>query len=212
MTGRLSSSFPGRQGSFDSPVKTGINSRNLIEVNMKSTPNQYGRVAQLLHWISALLILFLIPMGFLMQTVDEGARLLLYRTHVILGVLVLGLTVVRLGWQWFDSSPGPPPGLAGTGLLAYKAVHWLLYLALLVLALSGIALNVVSGLGDILFGAAPGSIPTDLSDYLSRTVHGITARVYIGLLIAHIAGVVSYQATEGDVLKRMGLGGWGLSR
>jgi cytochrome b561 len=179
---------------------------------MKSTQNKYGRVAQLLHWLSALLILFLIPMGFLMQTVDEGARLLLYRTHVILGVLALGLTLVRLGWHWVDSSPDPPPGLAGRGLLAYKAVHWLLYLALLVLALSGIALNVVSGLGDILFAAVSGPIPPDLSDYLSRTVHGLTARVYIGLLIAHIAGVVSYQATEGDVLKRMGLGGWGLSR
>lgn len=175
---------------------------------MKSTPTQYGRVAQLLHWLSALLILFLIPMGFLMQTVDEGARLSLYRTHVILGILVLGLTLVRLGWRWFDSPPEPPSGLAGTGLLAYRTIHWLLYLALLVLTISGIVLNVVSGLGDILSGTVPGPIPTDLSGYLPRTVHGITARVYIGLLMAHIAGVISYQATEGDVLKRMGLGGW----
>ena len=100
---------------------------------MKSTPTQYGRVAQLLHWLSALLILFLIPMGFLMQTVDEGARLSLYRTHVILGILVLGLTLVRLGWRWFDSPPEPPSNLAGTGLLAYRTIHWLLYPALLVL-------------------------------------------------------------------------------
>ena len=178
---------------------------------MKSTPIQYGRVTQLLHWLSALLILFLIPMGFLMQTVDEGARLSLYRTHVTLGILELGVTLVRLGWRWFDSPPEPPPGLAGMDLLAYKTVHWLLYLSLLVLTVSGIALNVISGLGDILLGATPGRIPENLSVYLPRTLHGITARLYIGLLIAHIAGVVSYQATEGDVLKRMGLGGWGPS-
>ena len=103
----------------------------------------------------------------------------------------------------------PPPSLVGTGLLAYKAVHWLLYLTLLVLAISGITLNVASGLGEVLAGAATAPIPRDLSGYLSRTVHGLTARVYIGLLIAHIAGAFSYQATEGDVLKRMGLGGWG---
>ena len=176
---------------------------------MKSTPIQYGRATQLLHWLSALLILFLIPMGFLMQTVNDEARLSLYRTHVILGILVLGLTLVRLGWRWFESPPEPPPGLAGTGLLAYRVVHWALYLVLLVLAISGIALNVVSGLGDILSGTVAGPIPGNLSDYLPRTMHGLAARVYIGLLVAHIAGVISYQAAEGDVLRRMGVGGWG---
>jgi cytochrome b561 len=180
---------------------------------MKSTSTQYGRIAKMLHWLSALLIILLLPMGFLMQTVDEGAKLMLYRTHALLGVTVLLLTIARLVWHWFDESPQPPAGIEGNHLLLYKGVHWLMYLGLLVLTISGIGLNIISGVGEILSGAAPGPIPVDLSEYLPSSVHGITARVYIGLFVAHVAGVISYQASEGDVLTRMGLGGgWGAAK
>jgi cytochrome b561 len=179
---------------------------------MKSTSTHYGRVAQALHWLSALFIIFLLPLGFLMQTVDEGAKLMLYRTHVILGISVLLLTIARLVWHWFDESPKPPAGIKGNHLLLYQGIHWLLYIGMLVLTISGISLNVMSGLGEILSGAAPGPIPVDLSEFPPSVVHGITSRVFIALFVVHVAGVISYQATEGDVLKRIGIGGWGATR
>lgn len=177
-------------------------------MTQKSTSTGYGRVTQGLHWISALLILTLIPMGFWMQSVAEADKLAIYRMHAVLGIMVLLLTLVRLANRWFEPSPAPPPGLTGGKLLAFKGVHVLLYLALLVLTISGIGLNLTSGLSDILFGGAPGPIPDDFSQFTPRIVHGLMARIYIGLLIAHIGGVITYQMSEGDTLGRMGLRGW----
>lgn len=177
-------------------------------MSLKNTATGYGRVAQGLHWVSALLILALIPMGFWMQSVAEADKLAIYRVHAVLGMLVLLLTLVRLFNHWFEPSPAPPPGLTGAKLMAFKGIHVLLYVALLVLAISGIGLNLVSGLSDILFGGASGPIPGDFSQFAPRAIHGLMARVYIGLLVAHVGGVLTYQMSEGDTLGRMGLRGW----
>lgn len=179
---------------------------------MKSTAQKYGPVAQLLHWLSVLLIVVLIPMGFWMQSAEPEVKPLLYKTHVLIGLSILGLTVLRLIWRWLDTTPELPAGLEGRQRLAYRGIHWLLYLALLILTASGIALNLTSGLSDILFAGAPGPIPANLAEFPARTAHGLLARVFIGLLAAHLVGVVSYQVTHGDVLARMGKSGLGLTQ
>jgi cytochrome b561 len=177
---------------------------------MKSTKTHYGRVAVTLHWLSALLIILMIPMGFWMQGIEPEVKPLLYRTHVLMGLAVLGLTVLRLIWRWFDVSPDLPANLDSSHRRGYKIIHGLLYVVLLVLAGSGIALNITSGLGEILFAGAAGPIPANLSDFPARAAHGLTSRLYIALLFAHVAGVLSFQATQGDVLSRMGLPAWGV--
>lgn len=178
---------------------------------MKSTALKYGRVAQLFHWLSALLIVVLIPMGFWMQSAEPAVKPLLYKTHVLIGLSVLGITVLRLVWRWLDTTPDLPAGLEGRQRLAYQGIHWLLYLVLLVMAASGIALNLTSGLSDVLFAGAPGPIPANLAEFPARAAHGLLVRIFIGLLVAHLVGVVSYQVTHGDVLSRMGLAGMGLA-
>ena len=39
----------------------------------RSTKAGYGSVAIILHWVSALLIVAMMPLGFLMQEAGEGA-------------------------------------------------------------------------------------------------------------------------------------------
>ena len=98
---------------------------------MKSTQHRYGGVAIGLHWVSAVLILGMLPLGFLMQNAGEGDRLLWYRLHVMVGIAVLLLTMARLVWKWFDVKPAPTPGLSGVHLRGMELVHVLLYLVLL---------------------------------------------------------------------------------
>ncbi len=171
----------------------------------KSSELGYGRVAVILHWMSAVLILAMLPLGFLMQDAGENTKLLLYRVHAAIGILVLLFTVTRLVWKLADTRPAPPPGITGLHLRGMEAIHILLYLVLLALAVSGIVLNLQSGLVDILRGTSQGDFP-ELDEFRARAAHGTLARLYIGLLVVHVGGVVVHQFRHGHVFARMGIG------
>ena len=172
---------------------------------IKSTEQGYGKVALILHWVSAMLILTMIPLGFLMQDAGKSTELILYRAHAAIEFLVLLLTVIRLVWKIADTKPSPPPGLTGLHLRGMEAIHILLYLILLALIVSGIVLNFQSGLVDVLRGASSQSVFPEFDEFRSRAAHGMLARVYIGLLVAHIAGVIVHQFRHGHVFARMGI-------
>ena len=171
---------------------------------MKSTQERYGRVAIGFHWVSALLILGMLSLGFLMQHAEEGDRLFWYRLHAMVGFAVLLLTIARIAWKLFDEKPEVTPGLTGIHLRGMELVHVLLYLILLVLVGSGIALNVQSGFLDVLRGATQ-DFP-DFAEFGARRAHGTLARIYIALLVAHIGGVAVHQFRHGNAFARMGIG------
>ncbi len=175
-------------------------------MSSKSTSAQYGVIAQRYHWISAVLIIAMIPLGFLMQNAEiEATKLLLYRGHVLIGALILIITIARIVWRRSDIKPEPPMELHGWHLKVFNAIHVLLYVLIFVLTLSGIGTIALSGMGEILSGASSSPIPTDLGELGPRRAHGIMSRIYIALLVGHIGGVVFHQVTKSDVFGRMGI-------
>lgn len=177
-------------------------------MSLKSTKFEYGRITQVFHWLSAVAIILMFPMGYIMQSIGNGpTKLFLYRMHVVLGIGILLLTLLRIGWRWLEPTPNLPSGLSPIHQFVFKATHFLLYLILLVLSLSGLGLMALGGVGDILFNPiASDAIPTDLSHLPPRVAHGLAAKLYIALLVAHIGGVMLHQLTKSDVLVRMGWG------
>jgi len=174
----------------------------------KSTPDRYGSVAIALHWLSAILILGLLVAGFLAaNSPDSQAKAAILRLHAPIGIAVLVLTLVRIGWWLFaDRKPAPVAGMAPWQVAASKAVHGLLNLLVLGLALSGIGLMALSGAGEILFGGAPGPLP-DFWDFTPRYGHAIAARLMLGLLVIHAGAALYHQFVRRDRLfARMGLG------
>ncbi|MEM8484856.1 MAG: cytochrome b/b6 domain-containing protein [Bacteroidota bacterium] len=170
------------------------------------TPEQYGLKAQRYHWLSAVLIIAMIPLGMMMQNVEaEATKRILYRGHMIIGALILLITIARIAWGRKDVSPDPPEGLHGIHLRTFHATHVFLYVFIFVLTFSGIAMLISSGIGDILTGGSEALIPTDLSEIAPGRAHGIAAKIYIALLVGHIGGVVFHQTTKSDVLHRMGI-------
>ncbi len=173
-------------------------------MSVKSSEHRYGGVAIALHWVSAILILGMLLLGFLMQNAGESDRLLWYRLHAGIGFSVLLLTMARLVWKLLDVKPAPTPGLTGVHLRGTELIHFLLYLVLLVLVVSGIVLTVQSGLVDVLRGETqefPG-----FAEFGSRRAHGMLARIFIALLVFHIGGVVFHQLRHGHTFARMGVG------
>lgn len=164
----------------------------------KSTAERYGTVALSLHWASAALILALVPLGFSMQTASGETKLMLYHTHAILGVLVGFLTLMRLVW-WlaFDRKPQAQSGSALQRGIA-RAAHGGLYLALVVLAVSGLVLTVSSSLVSAFLAGDWSLIPASFADLPPRRVHGFMARALMALFALHVLGALYHHWIKRD--------------
>lgn len=105
-----------------------------------ATVTRYAPTSRLLHWLTAVLVLTTIPAGLIM--VQEGLprpvqdSLFLY--HKNIGPVILVLVVLRLAVRAARRPPPLPAHLPRLQALAAETVHWLLYLALGLMVVSGV--------------------------------------------------------------------------
>ena len=127
----------------------------------KSTPDQYGRVAIAIHWVSALLIVALLVSGFRADaTADAVGKITVLRAHAAMGITILILTLARIAWwRMADRKPPAPEGTTNSQHRAAQLVHVLFYVVILGMAVSGIGMLVLSGAGAILFGGMEDTTP-----------------------------------------------------
>ena len=181
---------------------------------LSNTPSSWGSLSRALHWLMALLILTNIGLG--LYTADlprssdaEIARLAsLYSAHKTLGIAALGAALIRILWTLTQARPTPlHPGRRLETFLA-EATHWSLYLAILIMPLSGWLGHASSeGFAPILwpFGQSLPFLPN--SPTLSETffaIHGAAAKLLVLSLILHIAGAAKHAIIDRDgLLARM---------
>lgn len=93
----------------------------------------YTTTARVLHWVTAVLVLAMIPIGIIMANEWGGeAQDFLYDLHRSTGMLLLVLVLIRLAYR-LTHPPAPlPQDLPFIQRFGAEAVHWALY-ALLVL-------------------------------------------------------------------------------
>lgn len=175
-------------------------------MSLKSSSARYGSVAIAIHWLTALLIVLLFTTGLLAAAqVDPAAKVALLRAHIPLGAGVLLLTLFRIAW-WFVANrrPSPPAGQPAWQQWVARATHIGLYVVVLVTASSGIATIVLSGALPAIIGST--TLP-NLEAVLPRAVHGIVARLVLGLLALHVGAAFYHQFIRRDhLLARMGIG------
>jgi cytochrome b561 len=109
--------------------------------SMKALPPQrYGRVAQSLHWATAVLVLaaFLYGPGGSEASVYAPSRDFARQLHESLGSAVFVLVLVRAIWRGFDQRPEPAPVNRWMGIAA-KAVQLVLYVLLFAVPISAIS-------------------------------------------------------------------------
>jgi cytochrome b561 len=155
------------------------------------------------HWVSAFVILALLVGGLLMPGMaSEVGKIWLYRGHVLLGLVLLAVTLARIFRRLREAGPEALP-MSRIHHLGMAAVHALLYGGLLILAGTGLGMLFLTDLPGVL-RTGLGPLP-DFSSLMARRVHGLAARIYIALVLAHVAGVLRYQIFDGDALARMGV-------
>lgn len=96
-------------------------------------------MAKVLHWSMALLILAMIPVGFLMiqNGLSRPFQNSLFIFHKNVGVLLLILIVIRIAYRLRTPPPPEPTHLPAWQIKVAGLTHWLLYGLLLVMPLAG---------------------------------------------------------------------------
>jgi cytochrome b561 len=97
------------------------------------TEQTYTPTARFLHWLTAALVLTMIPIGIAMANADFGAAQdTLYHLHRSIGALLIPIVLFRLYWRFTHAVPPLPADVPAIQALAANTTHWLLYLLLLV--------------------------------------------------------------------------------
>ena len=172
-----------------------------------AAPARYTAVAVALHWLVAVLLIAQFAWGWAMQQIPKqppGFRADAFNLHKSVGLVLLALMLVRLGWRLRH----PPPPL--TGLPAWQrrlatGTHRLLYLCLVVQPVAGYLGSVFSGYPVKWFGLtlpAWGWHSVALKDAMS-TVHLANSFVLLALVLLHVAGAVRHALAGDGYVRRM---------
>ena len=96
-----------------------------------NTSTSYGTVAKTFHWLTALLIFTMIPLGIIAQNApfDTNEALarkaLLFSTHKTLGIVTLAVALARILWAITQAKPGAiHPTRRAETFLAARSIGW----------------------------------------------------------------------------------------
>lgn len=177
---------------------------------LKNTHQSYGWVSRLLHWVMAVAFISMYGVGSYM--VDLTYYDPLYHTlpdwHKSVGIVLVGLFIVRLIWTYSQPRPQPvtSPAPAYTHTLA-KLGHLALYGLLAVIFSSGYLISTAEGHGIWVFDWV--EIPAILAESKARgelagDVHEIVAGVFMVLVGIHaVAALVHHFYWKDATLTRM---------
>jgi cytochrome b561 len=172
------------------------------------TSSRYGTFPILLHWVSAVLIAWLVVSGFrIADTSDLVAKAGMLRLHVAAGVSVAILTLIRAGW-WLliERKPAEPEGTPAMQATAARLMHGTFYVVIIGMASSGMVMMATSGAGPIVFGGSDDLLP-NFKEFVGRVQHGMGARLMLGLVALHVGAALYHQYILRDqILARIGIG------
>ncbi|MTJ83102.1 MAG: cytochrome b [Telmatospirillum sp.] len=172
-------------------------------------PSRYNSSSQGLHWLSAALMFTVVPIAWYMQTLakDAPGRGDWYTVHKSIGMLILLLTLVRLGWRHFAPKPAPLATLRPWETFLSGAIHILLYLILLGMPLSGYIGSTAAGRPVTLFNlvTVPALFAPDKAlAHLAHEAHEAGQWAVYLLVALHVAAALFHALIRRDgVLRRM---------
>ena len=166
---------------------------------------RYSKGAIALHWLIALALAGEIALGFAMP--KDASGFAEYQLHKSVGITILLLSLVRLGWRLTHKPPAPLEG-GVTGLLA-SAVKLGFYVFMIAMPLTGWALVSSDPIDvpTVLFGVVPlPHLPLGEGwNELAEEAHEWLAWGGLALFALHVAGALRHHFLLKDtLLARMG--------
>ena len=157
-----------------------------------NSQKEYGLLAKLFHWITFIILLAQIPFGFYLVGLEfSDRRIDLENIHILIGITVFYITLFRLVWKFFNSSPTEGNSFFKGQIFIAKANHFFLYLSIFTITISGILKKLYMGekLNFLFFSYGFKKDNFQLAD-LYYEVHIYANYLLIVLVVLHILAVI----------------------
>ena len=157
-----------------------------------NSQNEYGLLAKLFHWITFVILIAQIPFGFYLVGLEfSDRRIDLENIHILIGITVFYITLFRLVWKFFNSSPTEGNSFFKGQIFIAKANHFFLYLSIFTITISGILKKLYMGekLNFLFFSYGFKKDNFQLAD-LYYEVHIYANYLLIVLVALHILAVI----------------------
>ncbi len=177
---------------------------------------RYTGTAIALHWIIAVLFIFMIGLGLYMSALpnSDPSKFPIFQLHKSIGITILALVIVRMLWRALHTPPALPTHMNAFERVAAHFTHYGLYAALIIMPFTGWAIVSTSkfNLPTYIFNlftlpplAFLGASEQKAAIHeASESIHSTVAWIAIALIALHVLGALKHQIIDRDnVLKRM---------
>lgn len=179
---------------------------------------RYTRVAMLLHWLVAGLIIANVALGWLAGLLPDASVRTAIDLHKSIGLTVLGLVALRIAWRLTHRPPPLPARYGVAERLGAHAAHAMLYVLILAIPVSGYihdsayakaAAHPLTLYGLVTIPRLSGIMALDPAT--KQRVHGFFFAMHVwlnyalyALLALHVAGALKHQFVDRErELERM---------
>lgn len=169
---------------------------------------RYSWQAMVFHWAQAILIVWLLWLGWTMTDLPKGAeRSAAYSLHKSLGLLALMVLAARFVWR--RRSPPPPPLAQGWEARLATATHHALYACLLLALLAGYLASSFTPYAIKFFGIETPRLfgADEMLNGVFKQMHLIFVWSIAALIALHLAGALKHALQRDGTMQRM-LPGW----
>ena len=166
---------------------------------------EYGFISKVFHWLSAAVLIIQIPLGFFLVEMNfSEKRLTIESIHVILGLSLFYLTLLRLIYKLFNPTPSLDNNIFPGQRLIAKLNHILLYVSIIIITTSGALKKLFNGeMLDLFLFDIEIKDNFELAE-LFYDMHIISNYTLITLILLHIFAVVIHKVLfKENLLKRI---------
>jgi len=171
--------------------------------------HRYTIPAIVLHWLIALLIIATFTLGLVMTDIPgiTPTKLKYFNWHKWAGVTVLLLATLRLLWRLLRHPPAYADDMPAWQRGAAHGLHWLLYLLMFAVPLSGYFYSLATGYPIVWFGVIELPVlmgPDPALKPVLKAVHYWLNMLLAGLVGLHVAAAFKHLFVDRDgVMARM---------
>ena len=178
----------------------------LFIMKIVNSSEEYGLLAKLFHWLTFIILIIQIPFGFYLVGLEfSDRRIDLENIHILIGITIFYFVLLRLIWKLFNPSPKSEHNFfKGQNLIA-RANHFLLYLGIFAITISGVLKKLYMGekLNFFIFKYAFKESNFQLADSF-YVVHIYANYLLIALVSLHILATAAHHVFFKDkILKKM---------
>lgn len=170
------------------------------------TIDGYSSLARALHWIMACLVPVTFILGLTVDVPPRAFENTMVQAHMIVGLALSVLLVLRIVSRLSNGVPAPEPGTAPLAARLAGIAHLVMYLLLIVLPITGLVVTFLRG-RPIELGLFTIVSPLETNRAMSRfvrTYHEYLAFGLVGLAVFHAGlAVWHHKVLRDGTLRRM---------